>query len=195
MPREPSVAVGDEWLRPTLASVQHSLYDLHAERNKKGRKDGNILFNDALNTFYFYGYYGVRHMVKDHSDSGRKQGNVLFNDALNTFYLWLYGVRHMVKDHSDSGRKQGNVLFNDALNTFYLRLYGVRHMVKDHSDSERGNNCYRHMGYSYRLTVRVLLYAPSHRQDSIYHSLCYTSHGALVGTRNSSMGPPHEGSI
>ena len=28
-----------------------------------------------------------------------------------------------------------------------------------------------------------------------YHSLCYTSRGALAGTRNSSMGPPHEGSI
>ena len=26
------------------------------------------------------------------------------------------------------------------------------------------------MGYSFRLTARVLLYAPSHRQDSTYHS-------------------------
>ena len=51
------------------------------------------------------------------------------------------------------------------------------------------------MGYSFRLTARVLLYAPSHRQDSTYHGLCYTSRGALAGTRNSSMGPPHEGSI
>ena len=53
----------------------------------------------------------------------------------------------------------------------------------------------RHIGYSFRLTARVLLYAPSHRQDSTYHGLCYTSCGALAGTRNSSMGPPHEGSI
>ena len=52
-----------------------------------------------------------------------------------------------------------------------------------------------HIGYSYRLTARVLLYAPSHRQDNTYHRLCYTSCGALAGTRNSSMGPPHEGSI
>ena len=52
----------------------------------------------------------------------------------------------------------------------------------------------RHIGYSYRLTARVLLYAPSHRQDNTYHGLCYTSRGALAGTRNSSMGPPHEGS-
>ena len=59
----------------------------------------------------------------------------------------------------------------------------------------RKETCCRHIGYSYRLTARVLLYAPSHRQDCTYHSLCYTSRGALAGTRNSSMGPPHEGSI
>ena len=32
------------------------------------RKEGHVLFNDALNTFLL-----------------RKEGNVLFNDALNTF--------------------------------------------------------------------------------------------------------------
>ena len=46
----------------------------------------------------------------------------------------------------------------------------------------------RNIGYSYRLTARVLLYAPSHRQDNTYHGLCYTSRGALAGARNSSMG-------
>ena len=30
-----------------------------------------VLFNDALNTFYLR-LYGVRHMVKDHSDNERK---------------------------------------------------------------------------------------------------------------------------
>ena len=44
---------------------------------------------------------------------------------------------------------------------------------------------YRHIGYSYQLTARVLLYAPSHRQDNTYHGFC---RGALAGTRNSSMG-------
>ena len=42
----------------------------------------------------------------------------------------------------------------------------------------------RHIGYSYRLTARVLFYAPSHRQDNTYHGLCYNSRGALAGTRN-----------
>ena len=49
----------------------------------------------------------------------------------------------------------------------------------------------RHIGYSFRLAARVLLYAPSHRQDNTYHGHCYTSRGALAGTRNSSMGPSH----
>ena len=53
--------------------------------------EGNVLFNDAINTFYLRLY-------------GRKEGNVLFKDALSTFYLWLYGVGHMVTDHSDSER-------------------------------------------------------------------------------------------
>ena len=105
------------------------------------RKEGNVLFNDALNTFYLR-LYGIRHIIKEgrkemfylmmHSThfiysymaSDRKEGNVLFNDALNTFYLRLYGIRHIVTE----GRKEGNVLFNDALNTFYLRLYGIRHI-------------------------------------------------------------------
>ena len=70
-----------------------------------------VLFNDTLNTFYLW-LYGIRHMVKDHSDSERRERererNVLFNDALNTFYLRLYGIGHMVKNHSD--REKGNPL-------------------------------------------------------------------------------------
>ena len=44
------------------------------QESGKGRKEGNVLFNDALNTFYLR-LYGVRHMVKDHSDS--EKGNPL----------------------------------------------------------------------------------------------------------------------
>ena len=43
-------------------------YCFHRERER------NVLFNDALNTFYLR-LYGVRHMVKDHSDS--EKGNPL----------------------------------------------------------------------------------------------------------------------
>ena len=39
-----------------------------------GRKEGNVLFNNAHNTFYLQ-LYGVRHMIKYHTDSER--GNLL----------------------------------------------------------------------------------------------------------------------
>ena len=91
------------------------------------------------------------------------------------------------------GRKEMFYLTTHSTH-FILRLYGIRHMVMDHSDSEKGNPLH-HMGYSFWWTARVLLYTPSHRQDSTYHRLCYTSRGELTGTRNSSMGLPHEGSI
>ena len=40
----------------------------------RGERERNVLFNDAINTFYLR-LYGVRHLVKDHSDSER--GNPL----------------------------------------------------------------------------------------------------------------------
>ena len=42
----------------------------HGQRER----ERNVLFNDALNTFYLR-LYGDRHMVKDHSDS--EKGNPL----------------------------------------------------------------------------------------------------------------------
>ena len=45
-----------------------------SSKSTSGRKEGNVLFNDALNTFYLR-LYGVRLMVKDHSDS--EKGNPL----------------------------------------------------------------------------------------------------------------------
>ena len=47
-----------------------------------GSKEGNVLFNDALNTFCLR-LYVVRHMVKDHSDS--EKGNPLPPHRLNFF--------------------------------------------------------------------------------------------------------------
>ena len=43
-------------------------------------KEGNVLFNNTLNTFYLR-LYGVRHMVKDHTDS--KRGNPLLPRGLH----------------------------------------------------------------------------------------------------------------
>ena len=87
-------------------------------------------------------------------------------------------------------KKEGRkCLFNDALNTFYLQLYGVIHMVKGHSDREWGNPLPPHW-LLFPISSKGLFICISHRQNNTYHGVCYTSRGALAGTRNSSMGPP-----
>ena len=44
---------------------------------QNGRKEGNVSFNDALNTFYLR-LYGVRHMVKDSDKETRCRHGLLF---------------------------------------------------------------------------------------------------------------------
>ena len=62
-------------------------------------------------------------------------------------------------------------------------------MVKEHSDSENRNPLPPH-GLLFPIRRKSSFYALSHRQDTTYFGLCYTSRGALAGTRNSSMGLP-----
>ena len=109
-------------------------------------------------------------------------------------YNYLYHTTRLFTVNALFHWKEGNVLFNDALNTkmnisFHSFIYGYMASdiwLKTILIVREETRC-RHIGYTYRLTVRVLLYAPSHRQDNIYHALCYTSCGALTGTRNRSM--------
>ena len=51
------------------------------EREPNNRKEGNVLFIDALNTFYLR-LYGVGHMVKDHSDSKRGNRHMVYSFRL-----------------------------------------------------------------------------------------------------------------
>ena len=55
-------------IAPRAAALPRNYSSRPATALKEGRKEGNVLFHDALNTFYLR-LYGVRHMVKDHSDS------------------------------------------------------------------------------------------------------------------------------
>ena len=89
-------------------------------------------------------------------------------------------------------READYVLFNDALNTFliWLGLFGIGHMVKDHSYIETGNPLPPLYGLLFPISSKGSIMCITPRQDSTYHDVCYTSHGALAGTRNSSMGPP-----
>ena len=86
-----------------------------------------------------------------------------------------------------------NLVFKRDREMFYLTTHST-HFIYGYMASDiwlrtiliviKETRC-RHIGYSYRLTARVLLYAPSHRQDNTYHGLCYTSREALAGARNS----------
>ena len=61
--------------------------------------------------------------------------------------IWLRTILIVRKERKE------NVLFIDTLNTFYLQLYGILIVRKE-------TRCHD-IGYSFRLTARVLLYAPS----------------------------------
>ena len=61
---------------------------------------------------------------------------------------------------------------------FYLTTHSI-HFIYGYTASDiwlrtilivRKETRCRHIGHSYRLTARVLLYAPSHRQDNTYHT-------------------------
>ena len=79
--------------------------------------------------------------------------------------------------------------------THFIYGYMASDMVKDHSDSEKGNPLPPH---------KLLLSINSkgsfnmhHPADRITHTTAFVTpiRGALAGTRNSSMGSPHEESI
>ena len=64
------------------------------EGRTDGQKEGNVLFNDTLNTFYLR-LYGVGHMVKDQSDRGREEnplpplyGLLIF--SITSIYVCIY---------------------------------------------------------------------------------------------------------
>ena len=65
-------------LRQEAEKSKPKLEQLRKQKREE-MKEGNVLFNNALNTFYLR-LYGVRHMVKDHSDS--EKGNSLLPHRL-----------------------------------------------------------------------------------------------------------------
>ena len=78
-------------------SILHKQYNIQ-EQNKCNflRKEGNVLFNNALDTFYFW-LYGIRHMVKDHTDS--KTGNLCCHMGYS-FVLYVLSHRQDSTYHS-----------------------------------------------------------------------------------------------
>ena len=80
--------------------------------------------------------------------------------------MWVFSLKYSQHQHNN----EGNVLFTTHLTHF---IYG--YMASDILwlrtilIVRKEIHCH-HIGYSFRLTARVLLYAPSHRQNSTYHT-------------------------
>ena len=55
-------------------------------------KEGTVLFNDALNTFYLR-LYGVGHVVNDHSDGERKE--LFYLTTHSTHFIYGYMASDM----------------------------------------------------------------------------------------------------
>ena len=112
------------------------------------------------------------------------------------FILRLYGVGHMVKDHSDSER--GNPLPPHGL-LFPINSKGSFYM---HHPTDRLAHTtvfvtpVNELWLEREIAQRV--HPMKDRSDDPLHherTLLLRSYISLLGTRNSLMGPPHEGSI
>ena len=125
------------------------------------------------------------------------QSNQIIRDLLFIYLCLCYRCIQHILLMVIPGRKEGRkeMFYLTTHSTHFIYCYMASNIWCRTILIVRKETRCCHIGYSFRLTARVLLYAPSHRQDCTYNGLCYTSRGALAGTRNRSMGPPHEGSI
>ena len=75
---------------------------------------------------------------------------------------------------------------------FYLTTHSTHfiygYMASDYGENQRRNPLPLLHGLLLRLAARDLLYAPSHRQDSTYRVLCYTSLSLSHDWRNKGCG-------
>ena len=139
---------------------------------------GQMSFNTAFHTCSCWVGLGLIHikhsslliekisLVRTGKTQSRKKGNVLFNDTFNTFMvIWRKPAAATWATLSDQeGRK-----------CFYLMTHST-HFIYGYMASDiwlrtilivRKETRCRHIGYSFRSAARVLLYAPSHRQDNM----------------------------
>ena len=70
----PKIMLAQGPLKAQIRHCIHTYIHIYIHTFYACERERNVLFNDALNTFYLR-LYCVRHMVKDHSDS--EKGNPL----------------------------------------------------------------------------------------------------------------------
>ena len=119
-------------------------------------------------------------MLKDHSDSERENllppHGLLFHISSKGSFICTMAWREKEREMFYLTTHSTHFIYGYMASDIWLRTILIL---------RKETRC-RHMGYSFRLAARVLLYAPSQRQDNTYHSLCYTSRGAMAGARNTS---------
>ena len=90
----------------------------HSDSEKE--RERNVLFNDALNTFYSTVIWRQT-WLRTILIVRKREREMFYLTTHSTHFTYDYMASDMVKDHSDSERER-NVLFNDTLNTFYLTV-------------------------------------------------------------------------
>ena len=186
----------------------------------EGKKEGNVLFNDALNTFYLR-LYGVTHMVKDHSDSERVScaymESVIINhnkiDSLVVHINMFFGYKCVMlglkkTPHKYPWKMREYLTF--SLAQFYFQIwYGRRKKMfylTIHIAHFIFMVIWRRLYGKGTLSEKENLLLPLHEllflissnisfictnpNRIAHHSLCYTSCGALTERLNSLTGPP-----
>ena len=83
-------------------------------------------------------------------------------------YIKQVGARALERHHC---KREREMFYLTTHSTHFIYGYMASDIWLRTIQIVRKETRCRHIGYSYRLTARVLLYAPSHRQDNTYHSL------------------------
>ena len=103
-----------------------------------------------------------------------------------TICLTPYNRRYNVLSASLNKTFLSLILKTERELTASRAVYNRSALILYHNGRNEGNGVFNDALNTFYLDI---LYAPSHRHDSTYLGLCYTSRGSLAGIRNRSMRP------
>ena len=98
------------------------------------------------------------HLGDHGNEDGRQLGEIFLAGRFNAD--WLVGFLQQLQSKKE-GRKE--MFYLTTHSTHFIYGYIASHIWYRTIQIAREETRCRHMGYSFRLAVRVLLYAPSHR--------------------------------
>ena len=132
-------------------------------------REREMFYLTTHSTHFIYGYMASDIWLRTILIVGRER---------EMFYLTMHSTHfiygYMASDHSDSGEREREMFYLTTYSTHFIYCYMASDISLRTILIVRKETSCHHIGYYYWLTARVLLYAPSHRQDTTYHSLCYT---------------------